>query len=133
MRHHILPLLKEKNRSLHTTIQRLSETLAIDQAYITEEAENMVQSVAQFDQEKRELSFEIDLFKTHAFALQRRAYHLILNYLYIDLPKDLSYVHEEQFFAARWQAAVRSSEEPPGRRPPLGDGACARRSITFSW
>jgi tRNA(Ile)-lysidine synthase len=99
VRHHILPLLKEKNSNLHTTIQHLSETLAIDQAYITEEAENMVHSVVQFDQEKQELSFEIDQFKTYAFALQRRAYHLILNYLYIDLPKDLSYVHEEQFFA----------------------------------
>jgi tRNA(Ile)-lysidine synthase len=39
------------------------------------------------------------LLKNHARALQRRAYHLILNYLYEDLPKDLSYVHEEQFFA----------------------------------
>ncbi|NBJ71263.1 MULTISPECIES: tRNA lysidine(34) synthetase TilS [Clostridia] len=99
VRHHILPLLKEKNNSLHTTVQHLSETITDDQTYLLAEAKKMVASVVCFEPEKRQLSFEIRTFKTYAFALQRRAYHLILNYLYVDVPNDLSYVHEEQFFA----------------------------------
>src|SRR5699024_766044 len=43
--------------------------------------------------------FKIDLFKSRALALQRRAFHLILKYLYDTLPENLSYVHEDHFFA----------------------------------
>ncbi len=98
-RKHVLPLIKEKNSNIHTTIQHLSETLEADQAYLNRQAQEMVDTIVMFDKERCQVSFEIKLFKTYAFALQRRAFHLILNYLYTDLPKDLSYVHEEQFFA----------------------------------
>lgn len=99
VRHHIVPMLKQKNSNLHTTVQHLSETLAIDGTYVLQEAKKMVDAVVCFDSARRQLSFEIAAFKTYAFALQRRAYHLILNYLYVDVPDSLSYVHEEQFLA----------------------------------
>ncbi len=98
-RKHVLPLIKEKNSNIHTTIQHLSETLHADQSYLKQQAEKMTHDIVLFDKKNKFLSFSIPTFKTYAFALQRRAYHLILNYLYIDLPKDLSYVHEEQFFS----------------------------------
>lgn len=96
----IIPLLKDKNPNVHKTIQYLSESLEADKAYIQIEAEKMVKEVVQFEKDPTRVAFQIDGFTSRATALQRRAYHLILNYLYHNkLPKDLSYVHEEQFFA----------------------------------
>src|SRR5699024_11579238 len=41
IRHTILPTLKEVNSNVHTTIQRLSETLQEDELYLLEQAESM--------------------------------------------------------------------------------------------
>ncbi|WP_164670637.1 tRNA lysidine(34) synthetase TilS [Virgibacillus doumboii] len=97
-RKELLPLLKEKNSNLHSTVQHLSHTLQEDEQFLTDEAKKMVNCVVDFHDKKEEVSFKIDLFKTYPHSLQRRAFHLILNYLYKELPKNLSYVHEEQFF-----------------------------------
>ena len=98
-RNNIMPLIKEKNSNIHSTVQHLSETLSEDEQYLRKEAEKVVDQIVEFQAENKMATFHTKLFKNHARALQRRAYHLILNYLYEDLPKDLSYVHEEQFFA----------------------------------
>ena len=98
-RNHIIPLIKEKNSNIHTTMQHMSETIQEDEKFLQSESMKMFRSTVNLDPEKKQVSFEIDVFKTHSFALQRRAFHLILNYLYDELPKDLSYIHEEQFFA----------------------------------
>ncbi|OZU89541.1 tRNA lysidine(34) synthetase TilS [Virgibacillus indicus] len=98
-RKNIIPLIKEKNNNIHTTMQHMSETIREDEQYLQSEAAKMFQRAVNLDAENNQASFEIDVFKTHPFALQRRAFHLILNYLYDELPKDLSYMHEEQFFA----------------------------------
>ena len=42
-----------------------------------------------FNDQQKEISFNIDLFVSYPSALQRRAYHLILSYLY---KKKVSYV-----------------------------------------
>lgn len=97
-RKQLLPLVKEKNSNIHTTIQHLSEALREDEQYLMEEAARMVESLVVFKSKEKEASFDIHAFKTYPRSLQRRAYHLILNYLYYELPKNLSYVHEEQFF-----------------------------------
>ncbi|WP_249872198.1 tRNA lysidine(34) synthetase TilS [Oceanobacillus saliphilus] len=98
-RNKIIPLIKEKNSNIHSIVQHLSETLSEDEQFLREEAGKMVDELIDFDGENGNVSFHADLFKNRDQALQRRAYHLILNYLYKDLPKDLSYAHEEQFFA----------------------------------
>lgn len=98
-RHHVTPLLKEKNGNIHRTAQLLSETLQEDEAFLRKEAEKVVQESVTFGGDQRRASLEIKLFKKHDQPLQRRAFHLILNYLYETLPGQLSYVHEEQFFA----------------------------------
>jgi tRNA(Ile)-lysidine synthase len=96
----VLPLLKEKNSNLHKTVQHLSESLEADEEFLQLEAKKMVENVVITEENPRKVVFSIDAFQSRASALQRRAYHLILNYLYHeDLPKDLSYVHQEQFFA----------------------------------
>ncbi|GGA71015.1 tRNA lysidine(34) synthetase TilS [Ornithinibacillus halotolerans] len=93
----IIPHLKSKNENIHKTIQYLSESLAMDEEFLKQEAIKLFNEVVQVQDNPRKVMFDIDVFQSRASALQRRAYHLILNYLYEDdLPKDLSYVHEEQ-------------------------------------
>ncbi|MFD2045558.1 tRNA lysidine(34) synthetase TilS [Ornithinibacillus salinisoli] len=95
----VLPILKEKNNNIHTTIQHLSETLDEDENYLTNQAKKVFERVVHFLEGNKGATLEIEAFKSQPTALQRRIYHLILNYLYDELPDNLSYVHEEQFFA----------------------------------
>lgn len=96
-RRKVVPLLKEKNENIHRTAQHLSETLAEDEIYLQNAAQKVLKESAVFDDEKRQVILEINSFKKHDHPLQRRAFHLILNYLYETLPDYLSYVHEAQF------------------------------------
>lgn len=95
----IVPLIKVKNNNIHTTVQHLSNALQQDEQFLHEEAKRLFDDVVTLDQTYRSAVFQIDHFQSFPNALQRRFYHLILNYLYDELPKDLSYTHEEQFFA----------------------------------
>src|SRR5699024_12458775 len=79
--------------------QRLSETLQSDEEFIQDQARSMIEKVIQSDHEQRKISFQIKLFKSYPLPLQRRGYHLILDYLYHHLPSSLSYVHEDAFFS----------------------------------
>lgn len=97
-RKNIVPLLKEKNPGIHETIQTLSETLSQDEQYLQAQAEGMVKKIVEFGENKQEICFAAEAFLELPQALQRRAFHLILNYLYGTLPKDLSYIHEVNFF-----------------------------------
>lgn len=97
-RMHILPLLKKQNPNLHRTMQKLSETFYDDETYLRNEAGKLVDSTVNIDLKSKQAQFVIEEFRAHPPALQRRAFHLILSYLYINIPKDLFYVHEEQFF-----------------------------------
>src|SRR5699024_1482923 len=98
-RKNVVPLLKQQNPKMHSTAQHLSNVLHADQAYLQTAARKQFAEVVAVDKVSREAEFQIHHFKSFPIALQRRFYHLILNYLYDELPKDLSYIHEEQFFA----------------------------------
>ncbi|MGP4109164.1 tRNA lysidine(34) synthetase TilS [Virgibacillus sp. L01] len=98
-RKELLPLLKEKNSNIHKTTQHLSQSLQEDELFLTEKATELVNNLVVFTDSDKEACFPIDSFKSSPHSLQRRAFHLILNYLYKEWPKNLSYVHEEQFFA----------------------------------
>ena len=98
IRKHLIPFMKRKNPNIHHTMQRLSETLQEDEAYIQKQAKKMIKTVVTFNDEKRSVSFNQKTFITYPISLQRRAYHLILNYLYHRIPDHLTYVHEEIFF-----------------------------------
>lgn len=95
----IIPIIKEKNDNIHTTIQYLSESLQEDESFLQKEAKQLLNDLIQYGEDGQSASFKIDQFKTYAQALQRRFFHLILNYLYDGkLPKSLSYTHENHFF-----------------------------------
>ncbi|MEN1966445.1 tRNA lysidine(34) synthetase TilS [Lentibacillus sp. N15] len=98
-RNEVIPLIKKQNHNIHTTAQHLSEALQADEQFIHQEASRLFGEVITLDETSGSAWFQIDHFQSYPLALQRRFYHLILNYLYVELPKDLSYVHEEHFFA----------------------------------
>lgn len=98
-RKHVVPLLKKKNNNIHNTIGHLSKTMEEDEQFMQQEAEKVVQETAQLNVKQRTCILEINRFIRRPLALQRRAFHLILNYLYDKKPSDLSYIHEEHFFS----------------------------------
>ncbi|MCT2534289.1 tRNA lysidine(34) synthetase TilS [Aquibacillus koreensis] len=95
---HILPLLRKQNPSLHKNVQRLSESMDQDDSYLHDQALVLMDKVIDFNQTTREVTFPVNDFLNYPYALQRRTFHLILNYLYHTLPNGLSYVHEDHFF-----------------------------------
>lgn len=97
-RKYVLPHLKHKNQNLHMTIQHLSESLLEDESYIMKQAKSMFEMVVTYDNKRKQAMLNIDDFKTYPTALQRRTFHLLLSYLYEELPKDISYIHEDNFF-----------------------------------
>ncbi|MBM7601282.1 tRNA(Ile)-lysidine synthase [Virgibacillus halotolerans] len=97
-RKHVIPLLKEKNQKIHTTVQYLSESLQSDEDFLQTEANKVLEDIVDLDIENKTASLKINQYKSHPLALQRRVFHLILKYLYDELPKDLSYVHEAHLF-----------------------------------
>lgn len=99
IRKELLPVIREKNPSIHTTLQQLSHTLEEDEVYLRREAEKVWEKTVILDGGEWSAVMDIDVFRRHPLALQRRVYHLLLDYLYGQLPKDVSYIHEEQFFA----------------------------------
>ncbi|GIO24229.1 tRNA lysidine(34) synthetase TilS [Oceanobacillus sp. J11TS1] len=114
-RMNVVPLLKKKNPNLQETIQTLSETLSQDEQYMQAETKERLEKVVEFRENKQEICFAADAFLELPQALQRRGFHLILNYLYGTLPKDLSYIHEVNFFDLLRRRNGSSSLDFPSR------------------
>lgn len=92
----VLPLLKQQDPQVHHHVQEMTERLAEDKQYIQEQSEKMVQEVVTY--EGNVAFFHIETFRSYPIALQRRAFHLILNYLYQNVPTDITTQHEKDFF-----------------------------------
>ncbi|WP_053216918.1 tRNA lysidine(34) synthetase TilS [Virgibacillus senegalensis] len=126
---HVLPLLKEKNPNFLHTVRRLSDSARNDERYLNEQAEKLVDAHVAFADRNKRAEFEIESFAKFPIALQRRAFHLILNYLYNSTPPDLSYAHEDRFFSL-----ISSSRANASIDLPLGLKMIkAYHSITFSF
>ncbi len=97
IRHHIIPRLKQFNPELLKTTDVLMSHLKEDDDYLTKEAEKRFDEWVEKQRDKRGVSIDISIVKKEARALQRRLFHLILNYLYDTLPSRLSYKHETAF------------------------------------
>lgn len=97
-RKHIIPIIKERNKSLPMTAQRLSESLQADEQLLQKQAYEVFLEISNFQKNNNNLSCNINRFKSYPRALQRRVYHLVLDYIYNQLPEGLSYVHEDIFF-----------------------------------
>ncbi|QDP38844.1 tRNA lysidine(34) synthetase TilS [Radiobacillus deserti] len=96
LRIHVLPFLKRINPSVSDTIHKLTERVAQDDQYMNGEAKKVVSKTAFFEKEPLCCTVYIEKMREFPIALQRSAYHLILNYLYRSVPKDLSYIQEDQ-------------------------------------
>ncbi|UOQ44659.1 tRNA lysidine(34) synthetase TilS [Halobacillus salinarum] len=96
-RKHIMPLLKEQNPKIHLHMQAMSERVRDDYSYITKQAEEVLKPMRFSSEKGKRVEFSISTFKSHPPALQRSAFHLILNYLYDNQTEDISYLHEEMF------------------------------------
>lgn len=95
----ILPFLKQYNESVHQTIQHYTEATRADETYLLQQAQKMFDAVIHIDDNDRSIHFDIAEFCTYSIALQRRVYHLILNYLYEELPKASTYTNETLFLS----------------------------------
>lgn len=103
-RHYILPFLYEENQAVHIRYQLLSEACFDDERYLKEEAKKALERII-VRKETERVIFNIVPFLTLSKSLQRRAIHLILNYLYHETTH-ISFVHIEQIIE------VLKSEEP---------------------
>lgn len=95
----IVPKMKEKNNNLTTTAQQLSETLLEDEAYLQREAQAIYHKIVKRRADVKKATVKIAEISEYARPLQRRIYRLILDYLYEQLPPQLSYSHEEIFLS----------------------------------
>src|SRR5690625_1423591 len=100
VRKYIVPKLIEKNNRLHITAGQLNESLLEDEKYIMDKANQAFSESVYLNEEKREGSIDITAVNKFPAPLQRRLYRLTLDYLYNgNLPKNLSYKHEEVFLS----------------------------------
>lgn len=114
-RHQIIPILKKHNPNLHTTVQNLSKSLQNDEHFLQIEAKKMLEAVVSFDEKARSARFSMELFKSYPIPLQRRVFHLILNYLYNNQEIYVTYVHEADFFALFEEEKSNVSIDLPGQ------------------
>ncbi|PWU67815.1 tRNA lysidine(34) synthetase TilS [Gracilibacillus dipsosauri] len=110
----VLPFLKEKNQNIHRQVQQLTERIREDDKYLTQKAEEMVSEIVQFPSAGKTASFSIPSFLQYPIALQRRAFHLILNYLYNhQIPDKISMKHEEDFLTLLQQSRANVTIDLP--------------------
>lgn len=94
----VLPFLKKHNPAIHENLQKVSEGLQEDEAYLFHEAQKIVEKTVIFRMDPREAEVNLKHFKDCPRPLQRRAFHLILNYLYRKPEDEITSVHLEQIF-----------------------------------
>ncbi|MDQ0352672.1 tRNA(Ile)-lysidine synthase [Alkalibacillus filiformis] len=81
-RHHLLPFIKQENNNIHRSVRRVHEQLSEDEELLTKLAENELGLFSQFCEQK--VTFSIKSFVSLPQPLQRRGFHLILNYLSVN-------------------------------------------------
>ena len=98
-RHQVLPSIKERNPVAHQLVQSLTERLREDEEFLQKEAYKIVESSLERSKKGLSVTLHISSFQEHAIALQRRAFHLILNYLYTNASETITVQHEDDFFS----------------------------------
>ncbi|PKR77516.1 tRNA lysidine(34) synthetase TilS [Halalkalibacillus sediminis] len=82
MRSTVIPLLHKENPNLVEGVQRVHEFLSEDDAYLYQISEDKVREISTFCEQK--VTFSINSFQKMPLSLQRRGFHLILNYLKVN-------------------------------------------------
>lgn len=92
----VLPFLKEYNPKIHKHMQIYHEYRDSDETYLQQEARKLFDS-STFQKQKQKIVVDRVEYLTIPRPLQRRTFHLILNYLYQKTIYDGSYLHWEQY------------------------------------
>ncbi|UCZ53325.1 tRNA lysidine(34) synthetase TilS [Bacillus shivajii] len=93
-RKNVLPFLQSENPNVHVVFQRQSEWLNDDHRYLNELAKQKLTTIVQ-KKDVDEIVLSIERFQTVPITLQRRGLHLILNYLSVNIERDISSDHIE--------------------------------------
>ncbi|WP_082235810.1 tRNA lysidine(34) synthetase TilS [Halobacillus massiliensis] len=113
-RKHVLPFLKEINPKLYEHMQHMSERVTEDRTFINNEAKKLLENVDMSSDEGGKAVLSKTTFQKFPLALQRSAFHLILNYLYGNQIEEISYLHEEMFFHLLQEQKPNASLDFPG-------------------
>jgi len=108
----VLPFLKEYNPKIHEHMQKYHEYREEDEVYFLREAERFFESESI---QKQDLKIVVDRadFLSIPRPLQRRTFHLILNYLYQQTMYDGSYLHWEQYIRMMEDETPQASIDMP--------------------
>lgn len=96
IRLNVLPLIKSFNPKAHIQMQQMSETIQQDEKYLMSQAEVMFSNIVHTLDNPRRASLKQGDFTEIPVPLQRRTFHLILNYLYLEQNVEISYSHFQQ-------------------------------------
>ncbi|MBM7588204.1 tRNA(Ile)-lysidine synthetase-like protein [Bacillus pakistanensis] len=93
-RNKVLPFLKEENPLVHEQFQKFSKEILEDELFLQELTVKKLNNI--WNKLGNKVTIDIILFNRMPLPLQRRAIHLILNYLYKDVPSSLTFVHTKE-------------------------------------
>ncbi|OIJ14448.1 tRNA lysidine(34) synthetase TilS [Anaerobacillus arseniciselenatis] len=96
IRNKVLPVLKKENPSVHLKFQQQSELMLDDELFLQDLAEKELSGVLLNKSDKR-IVLSISQFNRIRIPLQRRAFQLILNYLYNENMPLISTIHIDDF------------------------------------
>ncbi len=91
-RHHILPFIFEENPTAHKRFQQFSRQQLEDDLYLMELTEDAMNTVIK-NKEKQAVTIDVKQFLNVPISLQRRCIQLILDYVYLSIPKGLTQGH----------------------------------------
>ncbi|WP_102347984.1 tRNA lysidine(34) synthetase TilS [Bacillus sp. Marseille-P3661] len=94
-RHHVLPFLRKENPNVAERFQTLSQMLTEDHQLLERLAEEELAKCI-IHKEEMEIIFSINVIISLPISLQRRCIQLILNYLYKDIPSNVTTIHINQ-------------------------------------
>ncbi|QHS23902.1 tRNA lysidine(34) synthetase TilS [Virgibacillus sp. MSP4-1] len=95
-RKRLVPFIKNYNPSIHESMQHMSETLQEDEEFLLAEAQKAVEQSVSTGQDGEDKTIDLVRFQSYARPLQRRAFHLILRYLYRSKGQGYSAIHAEK-------------------------------------
>ncbi len=108
----VLPFLKEYNPKIHEHMQSYHEYREDDEVYLQHEAKRIFDSSMLQKQEGKIVVNRTD-FLSIPRPLQRRTFHLILNYLYQQTIYDGSYLHWEHYIRMMEDETPQASVDMP--------------------
>src|SRR5699024_4736870 len=95
----VIPKLKAENPSMAGTIEHLTKTIREDESFLMNEAKKWFPNLVHTSSEKKKAMISIKEFQAHSVSLQRRLFRLTLDYLYVTIPEQITYKHEEAFLS----------------------------------